>query len=463
MNKNDTNELDIERLKGLSRSVNYQKQKEERKLPTRVFLHIDGIGQSSDGFEYAFGTNVLTKEKTKVRLNTLDERVQDIISTGRMKSQQQATEVTKNQYENSAQPRKSLSERSKNNSTILSFDQSFEIQSTDNYKTFRSHWAESISTNPNAQLIIAPAHLQFVNTNNPFGRVEIIEKNFQIDAFSNKDDIKNMFMSALNHEDDYSAERSGNLNYILRSKENNESLFNGSLSSHLNQIDTGRGLIKVPANINITLTKLMKDPIVNNQNQLDPSVIFNHDLNRILVKHLLNQPFSHKLETNDPQLQHFLKTLSAKLNKGEIYLDAYSSRNIFLGKDTVKMYRAKASRSLSPLKIYNIDERDNSNNVVQHKGYLNAVIGIERHSDTLSPFITFTTPISPLDQASKLENLQTPKNQQIHRTILASEEFKKDPLPQSVTNQPIDNVRKSIEESKKLHQQNNSTDYNFGF
>jgi hypothetical protein len=69
-------------------------------------LHLDGIGYAPDGNEYAFGTNIATNEKIKVRLNTVDERVQDMIQTGRLKSESQARQIVQNQYELSSNQEK---------------------------------------------------------------------------------------------------------------------------------------------------------------------------------------------------------------------------------------------------------------------------------------------------------------------------------------------------------------------
>ena len=105
-----------------------------------------------------------------------------------------------------------------------------------------------------------------------------------------------MFMSALNHEDEYSAERSGNLNYIPTIKNDGQAIYNGILSTYLQQIQAGTETLKCPANINTTLTNLMSNPLITANNTPQNNVLFNHDLNRILVNKLLNQNFIHKLD-----------------------------------------------------------------------------------------------------------------------------------------------------------------------
>ncbi len=218
----------------------------------------------------------------------------------------------------------------------------------------------------------------------------------------------------------------------------------------------------MPANINTTLTNLMSNPLITANNAPQNNVLFNHDLNRILVNKLLNQNFIHKLETSDPQLQNYLRSISTKIEKGEIYLDAYTSRNIFLGKETVNSYRNKASRSQSPLKIYNISEMDaGTNQPIQHKGYLDTMIGIERHSDTLSPYVTFTATTDPMALANKLEKLDLDDGS-LSRKLILNEDFTKHALPQYVkTGQ--DQSRHLIEESKRNQQSSNSQSIDFGF
>ncbi len=74
----------------------------------------------------------------------------------------------------------------------------------------------------------------------------------------------------------------------------------------------------------------MRKPLTTQDFTPDDSMMFNHDLNRILVNRFLGVEFSQKLETSNPQLQDNLRLISGKLKKGEIYLDAYSTQNIFL-------------------------------------------------------------------------------------------------------------------------------------
>jgi hypothetical protein len=69
MNNKQTDDLDLSHLQAMSRSINNPVN--NKAVPNRIFLHLDGIGYAPDGNEYAFGTNIATNEKIKVRLNTL--------------------------------------------------------------------------------------------------------------------------------------------------------------------------------------------------------------------------------------------------------------------------------------------------------------------------------------------------------------------------------------------------------
>ena len=455
MNQNN----DLSSLKSLNRNIIQNRSNSAPAIPQRIFLYLDGIAQSNDGHDYAYGTNVLTNEKVKVRLNTIDERVNDLTQSGKKNKQQVANQVT-NQYQNSANPRQSLKERLHSKVVVLSFDQSFEILSEDNYRSYRAHWAESVTSNPSSQLITAPVHIQFVNSQRPFGRVEILENNYKIDINSSREMIKEAFLKSLEHQDDFSAERSGSFNYILRYKETNEPIYQGSLQSFLQEVPVGPDRsIRIPADISTTLNNLMRKPLTARDYVPDESMMFNHDLNRILVNRLLGVEFTQSLETSNPQLQNNLRLLSGKLKKGEIYLDAYATQNIFFGRDTLKTYQAKSTRSSSPLKIYTVTEMHNDEPIYQ-KGYIHSLVGIDRHSDTLAPYVTFSSTTDPNATSRKIQDLQFDEGN-LKRTIYLKEEFKKHPLPNSaapVIDQERANINRIREEIQ--NQSNNSINFN---
>ncbi|MBD0222890.1 hypothetical protein IAG11_24020, partial [Acinetobacter baumannii] len=140
-------------------------------------------------------------------------------------------------------------------------------------RSYRSHWAESVTSNPSSQLITAPVHIQFVNNQRPFGRVEILEENFKIDIGSSKENIKDAFLKSLVHQDEFSAERSGSLNYILRYKDTNEPIYQGSLQTFLQQVSVGPDRsIRIPADINTTLNNLMRKPLTTQDFTPDDSM-----------------------------------------------------------------------------------------------------------------------------------------------------------------------------------------------
>ncbi|MDC5278494.1 hypothetical protein OHW85_23450, partial [Acinetobacter baumannii] len=162
--------------------------------------------------------------------------------------------------------------------------------------------------------------------------------------------------------------------------------------------------------------------------------------------------FGHKLETFDPELQRNLKILSSKITSGEIYLDAYSTQNIFLGKETLKTYQAKSKRNQSPLKIFTITEMMGDQPVYQ-KGYIQSMIGIDRHSDTLAPFVTFTATTNPTAESQKIQDLKFSENEKnLKQVFNIKEDFTKNPLPNDVTS-AHKNSRQAINQSRAMHQE----------
>ncbi|MGQ1469354.1 hypothetical protein ACT4WO_19735 (plasmid) [Acinetobacter baumannii] len=74
---------DLSNLQNLNRNIIQNKPNSAPATPQRLFVYLDGIAQSNDGHDYAYGTNVLTNEKVKVRLTTIEERIDDLVDSGR--------------------------------------------------------------------------------------------------------------------------------------------------------------------------------------------------------------------------------------------------------------------------------------------------------------------------------------------------------------------------------------------
>ena len=125
----------------------------------RLFVRVKAITASPCGHTFAYGIDLNTSEIIKIRLNTVDEGVDDLMQARQM-SQELALKQVKSQY-TGANSRDSLqTKRDKYQAAYLSFDRCIEIPSTEfGIKAYRSHWAELMSADPAAEVMFGLGHV----------------------------------------------------------------------------------------------------------------------------------------------------------------------------------------------------------------------------------------------------------------------------------------------------------------
>lgn len=125
----------------------------------RLFLRVKAITASPCGHTFAYGIDLHTDEIIKIRLNTVDEGVDDLMRARQM-NRELALKQVKSQYAG-ANSRDSLqTKRDKYQAAYLSFDRCIEIPSTEfGIKAYRSHWAELMSADPAAEVMFGLGHV----------------------------------------------------------------------------------------------------------------------------------------------------------------------------------------------------------------------------------------------------------------------------------------------------------------
>lgn len=119
--------------------------------PERLFVKVEEYLTPQDGYHYAVGHRLDDPEqKVKVRLNTVNERLQDRPNENPDKVKQQYTSPDKD----------NIGDKKKNGITLLSFDDARKVATAEGVTEYRAHWATTISTDPKAEVMVGMAHIR---------------------------------------------------------------------------------------------------------------------------------------------------------------------------------------------------------------------------------------------------------------------------------------------------------------
>lgn len=143
----------------------------------RLFIKAVRYETPENDFPFVVGARVDDPSQlVRVRLSTVEERVNDVPSLSRAKIE--------GQYVSNAKRRPSLIEKARDNAVLLSFDDARELpKSADGIPTYRAHWSNTMSKEASAEVQMVLAHVKLMpameaNENGPamkqVARVEVV-------------------------------------------------------------------------------------------------------------------------------------------------------------------------------------------------------------------------------------------------------------------------------------------------
>lgn len=370
---------------------------------TRIFLKVEDIQSSPHGPTVAIGIDLLKNERIHVRLNTIEERVADLSKNKRAtidKIQQQV----KNQYAG-AYARESLEiKRDKRHAAYLCFDHCVPTShSNDGPATFRSHWAELMSADKQAEIIHGLATIQTRQAGThksgikkDTAWIEFIE---QVSTLVPQQTDLNLSLisKALNNHDDDGMPRSG-YGMLQLLKDNSiyseVKLFQNkkkvAYRDHYNQL--------IEFLTEVSAQESLNHLINHENNHKSKEVAILNDIAKVTLGALAGFKLHQQLFSNsDPHYLQTLRDLYADLKSGLIKVNLIGVRTILFGPDSTRNVIKKIQGS-GPLSIYQkkypISPDAPDSTVSVKVVYLPSTAAIHRHIDSNRPYAVFCLPTS---------------------------------------------------------------------
>lgn len=363
----------------------------------RVFLVVEGYETPAEGFHYAVGHKAdKPDEKIKVRLNTVQERSADRPSEN--------VDKIKAQYVTGENTRDSISAKDKAGIKLLSFDDARRLGKDENGITeYRAHWSKTMSTNPEAEVMVGCAHVKLKEAGEYNGRrskaqayVELMKSSVLVD----KDGIDKALLGALAIKD--GQDRARDPLAIMRVMHEGKVVVSTRVypSAELAKVfDQNLGEYKeVPRKLDAdkTIDALMgaKPGGSDMENrQLDTA--------RAVIAGLkgLDEP---KFNSPDAAVVESIRNLYYGAKAGALQVEVIAAEKIDFGADSRKTYLNDKDRP--QLAAYSIKESVDESRVRETPGYTETVIAVHRHPDG-EPYAVFASPVQMYPKVQKLVDL----------------------------------------------------------
>jgi hypothetical protein len=363
----------------------------------RLFVQVESFKTPNDGFHTIEG-HVVGKpgEKVSIRLNTVPERLSD-----RPKLSEAQVQA---QYVNGEYHRRSVADIAREGVPFLAFDEARKLGTQDGVTQYRTHWAQTMSTNPGAEIKEGMAHIKLKAPDERNGTraqayVELIQKVTPV----NKDNIDKVLADAMSIKDDQGNPR--NPVAIMRISHQGTQYAAPRLYPETEPVkvfDQASGASKeVPRRVDaeITLGKLMApQPSAQNKNAITADY---QDMFRAVISGLKgkDEPAYASQQSKD-NLHNFY--LGAK--EGALKIDVVAAETIPFGVDSRKTYLNDMDRP--HLAVYTIKEPAEGDRVRQSPGYTDTAVAVQRYPDG-APYAVFAAPSAMWPEVRKLAEISS--------------------------------------------------------
>lgn len=359
----------------------------------RVFMEVDHYDTPADGFAFAVGHAINNPEqKLRVRLNTVSERVED------MPNAQQAG--VQSQYVSGTNTRESLADKAKANIKFIAFDGAKFLGEEEGVKTFRAHWPNTISPNPNIEFVSGMGSIVLRDSDTEAqkraqARIDIVKSSQLV----NKENAKDVFLSAMSIKDDQGRARDPFIVMRLRApnpQKDGQMQMVGSARlyparTEKSQFDQNIGenvTIRVPADSDMTLDNLLSGvpAYTTDANKVA-------DMARAVMTGLLGmeEPVFNTIKTSETSgYLDKVRELHYATKAGAVEVEVVSMEQIDFGKDSAKTYLA--NKNQFHLRAYEMTF-ENSGKVSTANGFAPTMVAIQRHADG-EPFAVYASPMA---------------------------------------------------------------------
>lgn len=364
----------------------------------RLFMAVDGYETPDDNFHYAVGHRLENpEEKIRVRLNTVDDRMQDRPNGDRAKVE--ALYVTSDNH------RDNIADKAKSDIKLLSFDDARPVgNSADGVPEYRAHWGKTMSTDPNAEVMMGLAHVRLRgdDADKQKGSVAQVEM-IRSSATADSNNIDAVLQDALSIKDDEGRARRPAA--ILRVSYEGEIVASPRVypateaSSKFDQATGQKKDIQVPVDAEKTIERLMEGG--HGKNEFESRQL---DSVRAVVSGLkgMDEP---KFDSTDPKIQESMQNLHYGAKGGHLQVEVIAVDNLEFGADSRKTYIKDKEQGKPQLNVYDIKEQDGDRQR-QTPGYAETVVATMRHPDG-EPYVVFASPAEMYPKPQKLKELDT--------------------------------------------------------
>lgn len=373
-----------------------QKQSMPEAKPVRLFMHVEGYETPDNGFHYAVGYDHNNPEqKIRVRLNTVDERIKD-----RPKADPDRIRA---QYVSGENTRDKLIDKKKADIKLLAFDDALLINNEDGVAEYRAHWSQTISTDPQAEIMTGMAHIRLreasENQRNAQAFVEVIK-----DAKIADSNIRKMLTEMVDIKDEQGRGRDPFA--IIRIRYQDQIYGTARLypamgtNTVFDQNLGGNKEVSVKLDGKSTMEAIMSGKVIG-----EPGGYVNDqaDIIRAIVAGLegSEEPVLNNASYRDRNLNLYQGA------KGkDLVIEVLPCEKIEFGPDSRKTYlNDKFKVRRFHLQGYDIqNEQPEGRSVSVKNGYADTVVGFQRHPDG-TPFAVYAAPVLTFPKQVPLNEL----------------------------------------------------------
>lgn len=349
----------------------------------RLFLVVDSYETPADGFHFAVGRRFDNPDEVvRVRLNTVEERIKD-----RPKLD---PEKIRSQYFTGENTRDPLVKKKEANIKLLAFDDAILIKNEGGVSEYRAHWGQTISTEPEAEIVSGMAHIRLreagENQRSAQAYVEMIKDAVVIDGTN----ARKVLTDAMAITDDKGRGRDPfaivRINYNgtvygtarIYPVTGTKSVFDQNLGSNK----------EVPFKLDgqTTVNRIMSGDIIGDANGY---INQQADIVRAIVAGLEGADLP---VLNDNAHVDRNKNMYAGAKVGQLVIEVLPCEKIEFGPDSRKTYlNDKFKVRRYHLQGYDIPKAQDGQEVNLVSGYTKTVVGFQRHPDG-TPYAVYASP-----------------------------------------------------------------------
>ncbi len=374
--------------------------------PERIFLVVTNYETPDGGFHYAVGHRAdRPDEQVRVRLNTVAERVADMSSGGKSVSE----DKVKAQYVTGENTRDSLADKAKADIRLIAFDDARRVGENDGVVEYRAHWPKTISTQPDAELMIGKGHIRLreaVEHANGRAKAQAYVELITNSTMATTENVDQLLHDSLTIKDGQGRARDP----LMIMRIHHEGKIVGAPRLYPS-METAKIFDQALGEEREVGRRVDADKSIENLLSAAPGRSdfqdAQYDAVRAVVAALkgLDEP---KFNSTDEAMFNKARNMYWGVREGALQVEVIAAEKIDFGADTRKTYLKDKDRP--QLAAYTLKEAQADTTVRETPAYTDTVVGILRHEDG-EPYAVYASPQALWPKAYKLSDLHLASSQ----------------------------------------------------